>query len=211
MNNLLNSGTLLTDQQLWIGIRGGDEKAFASLFERYHRVLYNYGCKLHSDTDLIEDAIQEVFIDIWRLRSNLTSEVQSVKFYLYRAIRRRIQGLDERHEIVDKLDNISDSVIREMDHSTGLIDAESADLLLRRIHTLIANLPPRQLEVLTLRYFDGFQVHEIAGLMNINEKSVRNLLFKAIFSLREKKNWLIISLLLPLFYLIFSCRHFLFS
>lgn len=201
MNNLVTTDQVPADQELWLAIRNGDEKAYATLFERYHRVLYNYGCKLTKDTDLIEDAVQDVFIDIWRLRNNLTAEITSVKFYLFRAVRRRIQGLVGRLGATDELDLLSEKTLTDYNDDPALIARESADLLSKRIHTLITSLPPRQMEVLTLRYFDDFSVHEIAILMEINEKSVRNLLFKAISSLRERRDWLIISLLPPVFIL----------
>lgn len=202
MNNQQFSENIYLDQQLWSDVRNSDEKAFAMLFDKYHRVLFNYGCKLHTDTNLVEDAVQEVFIDLWRLRSNLVVEIQSVKFYLYRAMRRRIQGLKERYGRLDELDNIHENIILVKEDSASLIESESAELLSKRIQALIANLPPRQMEVLTLRYFDDFSVPEIAALMDINEKSVRNLLFKAITSLRDNKDWLIISFILP--FLFFS-------
>jgi hypothetical protein len=78
-----------TDQQLWQRIRAGDEQAFTNIFERYHRTLYNYGSKLSTNSAIIEDAVQDVFIDVWRLRNNLTENVTSVKFYLYRSPKKK--------------------------------------------------------------------------------------------------------------------------
>lgn len=199
--NLLTSEKQFTDQQLWLAVRDSDEKAFAMLFVRYHGILYNYGCKLHTDANLIEDVIQDVFIDIWRLRANLTSEIISVKFYLYRAVRRRVHGLSDSLNMLmmDKLDGEIERNFTLANDEPAMIESESAAMLSQRIQSLITNLPPRQLEVLTLRYFDDFSVAEIASIMEITEKSVRNHLFKAISSLREHRDWLIISFQLSFF------------
>ena len=186
------------DHDLWQRIRVGDEQAFTALFEKYHRTLYNYGSKLSTNSSLVEDAVQDVFIDIWRLRHNLTENVTSVKFYLYRALRRRI------HVAVDKFPSMEE--ISELDdedtpanhtHSEAiLIEAESSSARAQRIQELLAQLPDRQLEALTLRYFDEFSMDEIAEIMNVNEKSVRNFIYKALTSLRQSREMLLISSLI---------------
>lgn len=186
------------DHDLWQRIRVGDEQAFTAIFEKYHRTLYNYGSKLSTNSSLVEDAVQDVFIDIWRLRHNLTENVSSVKFYLYRALRRRI------HVAVDKFPSMEE--ISELDdegtpanhtHSEAiLIEAESSSARARRIQELLAQLPERQLEALTLRYFDEFSMDEIAEIMSVNEKSVRNFIYKALTSLRQSREILLISSLI---------------
>ena len=186
------------DHDLWQRIRVGDEQAFTAIFEKYHRTLYNYGSKLSTNSSLVEDAVQDVFIDIWRLRHNLTENVTSVKFYLYRALRRRI------HVAVDKFPSMEE--ISELDdedtpanhtHSEAiLIEAESSSARAQRIQELLAQLPERQLEALTLRYFDEFSMDEIAEIMNVNEKSVRNFIYKALTSLRQSREMLLISSLI---------------
>lgn len=186
------------DHDLWQRIRVGDEQAFTAIFERYHRTLYNYGSKLSTNSSLVEDAVQDVFIDIWRLRNNLTENVTSVKFYLYRALRRRI------HVAVDKFPSMEE--ISELDdedtpanhtHSEAiLIEAESSSARAQRIQELLAQLPERQLEALTLRYFDEFSIEEIAEIMSVNEKSVRNFIYKALTSLRQSREMLLISSLI---------------
>lgn len=186
------------DHDLWQRIRVGDEQAFTAIFEKYHRTLYNYGSKLSTNSSLVEDAVQDVFIDIWRLRQNLTANVTSVKFYLYRALRRRI------HVALDKFPSMEE--ISELDeedtpanhtHSEAiLIEVESSSMRAQRIQELLAQLPERQLEALTLRYFDDFSIEEIAGIMSVNEKSVRNFIYKALTSLRQSREILLISSLI---------------
>lgn len=190
-----------TDQLLWQRLRSGDEKAFAILFQDYHRLLYNYGCKLSSDERLVEDAVQDVFIDLWRLRSSLAPKVQAVKFYLYRSLRRRIHLAKNKYE--SRADVNLQYTYQEVDLALNsqeeeLIEFECSTQRAERIRELMANLPARQLEALTLRYYDNFSIEEIAKIMDVTEKSVRNTLYKALTSLRENRNWLVIPLLFPM-------------
>ncbi|MEO6685864.1 MAG: RNA polymerase sigma factor [Dyadobacter sp.] len=187
-----------TDQELWKGIRDGDERAFTLIFERYHRTLYNYGSKLTSNSAIVEDAVQDVFIDIWRLRANLTENVTSVKFYLYRALRRRIHVASDKFPVTEELTMLPDQEMPSTttNSETILIQSESSSMISRKIKELLAQLPERQIEVITLRYFDDFSIEEIAGIMGINEKSVRNLIYKAITSFRQTPQHFLISLLI---------------
>jgi len=198
---VINFDTLVgekTDQQLWQSIREGDEQAFTIIFEKYHRTLYNYGCKLSPNSAIVEDAVQDVFIDVWRLRHNLTDHVTSVKFYLYRALRRRIHLAQDKFPVTEEIASLDD---QETPASIGnsetlLIDVESDSLRARQIQNLLSRLPERQVEALTLRYFDDFNIQEIAGIMGVSEKSVRNFIYKALTSLRLHRQILIISSLI---------------
>ena len=182
-----------SDQDLWDGIRNGDERAFTITFDRYHSTLYNYGCKLSPNSATVEDAVQDVFIDIWRLRKNLTSDITSIKFYLYRALRRRINIGHERFPVTEEI-----SILNELEvtgtgtnSETVFIEGESKLIMEKRIQKLIAGLPERQVEALTLRYFDDFNIEEIAQIMGVNDKSVRNFIYKALTSLRHNREFII--------------------
>lgn len=176
------------DQMLWASLRQSDHYAFTSIFEKYHGTLYNYGCKLTKNTSVVEDAVQEVFIDIWRLRANLSSDITSIKFYLYRALRRRIHTALNRYPDSDELSEVSEDDIFQFsfaDTETTLIESEARESRSMRIKQLLEELPERQVEAITLRYFDEFSFPEIAQIMGVNEKSVRNFIYKALVSMRD--------------------------
>lgn len=194
-----------TDQELWAGIRNSDEASFTTVFDLYHATLYNYGSKLCTNSALVEDAVQDVFIDVWRLRQGLTENITSIKFYLYRALRRRIHvGLDKFPQ-TEEISLLSDDNI-PFSHSnseTLWIESESTTIRAVQIQALLAMLPERQIEALTLRYFEDFGTEEIARIMGVSEKSVRNFIYKALTSLRDHRHNLNISSLIFWLLLIF--------
>ncbi|MBO0951735.1 RNA polymerase sigma factor [Fibrella forsythiae] len=178
--------TNVDDCQLWNDFRAGDRVAFAQLYERYVTVLYNYGFHMVTDSDLVEDAIQELFIDLWRLRTTL-SPTTSVKFYLYRAMRRRIRvSIDAQQHMVPVNDMFATAALPLTPPCEAeYILQEQQELDLQRLHQVLPQLPPRQYEVIRLRFFDNFSWDEIAAIMQMNEQSVRNLVQRAIRKLRE--------------------------
>ncbi len=179
------------DQEIWRAFRAGDRGAFATLFDRHYRQLYSYGRQFLDDETLAEDAIHDLFITLWRTRENLTEEVDTIKFYLFRCLRRNIRRLADREKRFQNLD--LQQAIEEFDKQSEtptFTDSSSESLLVLRLKAIIAALPRRQREVVMLRYYESFKVEEIAVLMGISEKTVRNTLFNAMTSLRENSDLL---------------------
>lgn len=199
-----HSSDTKTDQELWVSLRKGDVSAFTALFEMYHKTLYNYGYKLTADASLTEDAVQEVFINVWKLRSTLTEEINSVKFYLFRSMRRSIQRSLSKNLTKGYLVEIDDRLITDFnaDIQTQWIEEETVRRQSQNMLQLLHELPSRQLEALTLRYFDAFKICEIADIMGVSEKSVRNFIYKGITSLRENREF-IFRALFPFSFLLY--------
>lgn len=132
------------------------------------------------------------------MRATLAEAVTSIKFYLYRSLRRRLQRIQEKYSFGETPQELDDDEagLATLAEETVQIEAESRDLLSRRLHELLTQLPKRQIEALTLYYYDDFSIREIAQLMDINEKSVRNFLHRGLTVLRQNRNWLIGSLLI---------------
>lgn len=84
--NIPNGTTKTTDETtLWVVFKKGDVRAFEQLYNRYFEVLANYCHRYGTDKQQLEDAIQDVFVDVWRRRQHF-ADVESVKFCLLRAL-----------------------------------------------------------------------------------------------------------------------------
>ena len=56
----------MTDLELYERVRKKDKEALEILYDRYERILYAFVLQLTKDRDLAEEAMQEVFIKLWR-------------------------------------------------------------------------------------------------------------------------------------------------
>lgn len=172
------------DRLLWQRFRQGDEEAFTLLYKRYVRVLYSYGKKLIADDAVVEDLVQDLFIDLWQSRSRL-ADAESPRFYLFRSLRRRIHKawagrLNERWEMVDEhFHPVIDSKESE------IIESEQFQKQKDEIDTWLKSLPGRQYEVMMLRFYQDFSYLQISQILTINEQSVRNLVQRAVGKLRQ--------------------------
>ena len=191
----------IDDSLLWKAFIKGDDHAFTQLYDRYVRILYSYGLKMQPKPAIVEDAVQDLFVDLWRLRSGL-SETDSVKFYLFRALRRRLHKSLRPEELPmhDSPDDFSAYMGVEPSFEDVLVTSELAEQKLEKLQHWLDKLPIRQQEALLLRYYQDFSYIEIAALFSITEQSARNLVQKALHKLRQ----LAFLMILPPFYYIIN-------
>lgn len=173
------------EQTLWKDMISGNKKSFEDLYKQYFQALINYGFRITKNENLIEDAVQELFISIWNNRTNL-SEVNEVKFYLFRSLKNRILRQLEK-DVFDKSEDIDVYLdfLNSISEEQKKIDSEQFDANLDTLQRAIAHLPIRQQEVINLKYYHDFTLDEIAKLMNVNKQSVSNLLFRSYAILRK--------------------------
>lgn len=189
------------EQALWKDMILGNKKAFENLYKQYFQALISYGFRITQNENLIEDAIQEVFINLWNNKSHL-SEVSEVKFYLFRSLKNRIVRQLER-DIFDKSEDIDSYLdfLISISEEQKKIDSEQSDAELDNLQKAISHLPLRQQEVINLKYYHDFTLDEIAKLMDVNKQSVSNLLFRSYATLRTiLKSWTIQIFFFKIFY-----------
>lgn len=198
LKNQILHNAVLDDNELWIEMKAGDEKAFSTLFKRYYNYLIQYGNSFSPFSEKIQDCVQDVFTDIWVYRNSLSDAVV-VKAYLLSSVRKRIVRLQQRDKIFNKTTSM-DAVAFLFDFSVEhkLISDESTARKVGHLNKLLNDLPARQKEALYLRYHHGLNVEEVAGILNVNYQSANNLLHRALVNIRKewKGNMALLFLLL---------------
>ncbi len=169
-----------SDDILWDSFRQGNKNALAALFERFYPQLYNYAKKISANHSLIEDAIQDLFIEIWNQRS--PGILVSVQAYLLKALRYKlIRMLNNRHDMSDILTEVP----FEISHENFLINKEEELAYLKLLCSEMEKLPPRQREIIFLRFYQSLSYEEICAVMGIEYQVARNQLSAGIKKLRS--------------------------
>lgn len=172
-----------TDLQLWREFQSGSESSFTIIYRDNAARLYSYGKKLVNDKELVMDAIQDLFVELWDAKERL-GQVESIKSYLYRSIRRKIiapAGKQRNHTF-----EISDSLL-EPSHSIehSLIEKQRFDQERRELKKALSNLNPNQREIIHLKYHAQLNYQEIAEIMGTDKKAIYNLMARTIHQLRQ--------------------------
>ncbi len=102
----------MSDASLWKQYRSGDEAAFIFIYKSHFDALYRYGRQFTPSNELVEDAIQDIFVEI-REKRNKLDITSSIKFYLFKALKRKIVKLIER-----------DTKHRKTQHDAGYTEFE---------------------------------------------------------------------------------------
>ena len=185
MDKLRTNNEKLSDSTLWNQLRSGDEEAFSLLFERYYSPLVNYGKTLMSESDIVKDCVQDVFVNIWSYRYKLNDAI-AVRAYLLSCVRKRIARYHEREHIFSKVKDVDSlDFLFEFSIEEQLIADETMAIKVQQLNRLINHLPTRQKEALYLRYHQGLSVEQGAEVLNMNYQSTKNLLHRAILQLRK--------------------------
>lgn len=187
-NNYLKKHTLLnTDTEtaeLLNAFIQGNNAAFSKLYNLHVNMLYNYGCRITTDMELLKDCIQEVFIKIYNKRTELDT-VANFKSYIIISLKNKL--CDESRKRV----NLSDVSVDELDVISGYnvekdyIATEKEMLDSVFITKMLNQLSPRQREAIVLYYIEEKKYDEICVLMDMNYQSVRNLIHRGISKLRS--------------------------
>lgn len=172
--------------KLWNLFKQGDWNAYTRLYNEHYALLNNYGYKFTKETNLIEDAIQDLFIALWTNRSQLNNPI-SVKNYLYKALRtnlfRKIK-IQSRFTVIQE----DESMPFDVSFDQQMILEEEESILRRKIKSVVNTLPPRQQEIVFLRFYEDFDYTEIADIMDITIASTYKLLYKALHNLEVAFN-----------------------
>lgn len=171
----------MVDKDLIRQLKQSDHNAFTSLYERYWRQVYNF-CRLYlNNRSVAEEVVQEVFIRIWESRDFIKEE-ENFKGLLFIITRNQIFN---RHRKNVNEDFYKMTVIAAMENSYNMEEEIEARDLSEYIDRLIEELPPRRREIFNLSRKEHKSYKEIAGLLQISEKTVENQIGEALKYLKR--------------------------
>lgn len=151
-----------------------------------YQVLLNYGSQYTDDQHALQDHIQQLFLQLWEQHEKLP-EVQYVRTYIYHAFRNRL--LNHLKKKSPKLVPVTEGEVNlqfaEMSYLEKLLDYQQHEARRARLGSALARLTPRQLELLEMRFFLQMSYDEMEASLGISRKTIYNIIFMAIESLRE--------------------------
>lgn len=170
------------DTVLWLLMKQGKEDAFEAIYRKYVGDLLQYGERMGMGEDILQDLIQDLFVEIWRSRERI-SDTDSVKFYLFKALRYKM--IRHNQQAMAAVPFNGDWTPAEESVESRILHEEQEQFTARHLHEAIGRLPKRQQEIIHLRFFQGFSNQEIASMMNLQYQSAANLIHRSLQSIRQ--------------------------
>jgi len=173
------------DRELWSRALDDDPEAFGEIFARHAKPVYNYLFRRCGDWSAAEDLTSIVFLEAWRKRAEVQLVHESALPFLFgvatnvlrnrrRSERRHREALARMAAPADATDPADDPAVRA-----------AAEQDMRTILTLLAQLPRREQDVVSLCLWMGLSYEEAAAALDVPVGTVRSRLSRARSRLRE--------------------------
>ena len=163
--------------------RRGSPVAFDALMRRYERLVFAVAWTYTRERESALDVTQQVFLKVYQKLGTVRT-AGAFKAWLVRIACRESLNWQRRHRHLQEVEAIT------ADWPGSDAAAPEKDLLyeedLRRLRDSMAQLPLRQRLAVTLRYFEGLPVREVAAALRCSEGTGKNLLFRGLRRLRDK-------------------------
>jgi RNA polymerase sigma-70 factor (family 1) len=156
------------DEELLDRLKDNQVSAFDALFKKYWKELYRFSYSIYKDSELSEDAIQDVFASLWEKRAS--NEIRNAKAWLYQAVRFRIASNFQKIKFSD----LNQEVLEALHHSNDVEEHLYYNETVQRLNSSVKALPARCREVFYLSRFDNLTNQEISDQLKISKRTVEN-------------------------------------
>jgi len=166
-------------------IASGDRYAVRLCIDDYGALVWSLARRLSRTAADAEDAVQEIFLDVWKSAGRFDASQGSEKMFIAMIARRRLidrlrkTSAEPPMEAVEALETIAWS-----DPGTASQTATEAERAMRALH----QLRPEQRQVLELGLLQGLSQSEIAVRLGLPLGSVKSLMRRGMMKIRDIMN-----------------------
>ena len=177
---------LKADEDLVADILAGEPDALTVLFERHGALVFRIARRILRNDAEAEDAVQQVFLDVYRAAEQFEPEKGSFKSWLlmfayHRTFNSRRQlrthGFYDSNSIEELPQEIIEGVIRPFPFAPTEVV-----ILVGEVLKLIQ---PRQRRVIELTYYDGLTAEQASEVTGESVRVVRHNLYRGLETLRS--------------------------
>lgn len=167
------------ERRLIARAQSGDTAAFRELVDRHQGRAYALALRILRVPSDAEEVAQDAFVRVWTALPGFRGE-SSFATWLYRIVARR--AFDRAQVLKNRrAREQADEKLPEHAASESGDDDALRSVLLQR---LVAGLTPAQRAAVTLFYYEGRSVEQVAAILNMPENTVKTHLLRARAALR---------------------------
>ena len=194
-----NKNDIITDNNVMIYLREGNEYAFRFIFDKYYDFLCMVADSYLRDEYISETIVGDIIYNLWEIKDNIDIKY-SLRSYLVRSVKNRCinylqQEYIQREISINQYEDkaaIEELFFIENKHPLeSLLEQE----LENKINSIINELSPECRAVFKMSRFDGMKYEEIASELNISVNTVKYHMKNALEKLRLELKDYILSIL----------------
>jgi RNA polymerase sigma-70 factor (ECF subfamily) len=175
------------DLTLMRAVSTGERAAVARLYDRFGSLVYRMAYQILPTRDEAEDAVQEVFIRLWRTAARYDPQRAALVTWVMLITRRYLVDRLRRARAAGRNAPLEDAQFdlagREPTTAASLQRAERFGALMRKID----RLPAMQRTVVIRAYLQGQTLRQIGEELNTPLGTIKSALSRALVRLRENE------------------------
>jgi RNA polymerase sigma-70 factor (ECF subfamily) len=153
----------------------GDSRAFAELYRKYSKAMYNTSLRIVNNTGDAEDVVQEAFTDAFRSLEDFHYKSTFGAWLKRIVINKSINYLRKRKMDMIDIEKTNIGHLPEEDTT----DEQEIQMKVEDIKKAVGLLPNGYRTVLTLYLFEGYDQEEIAEILQVSHATVRTQYMRA--------------------------------
>jgi len=183
----------MTDAEIMLRVREGDDVGFNFLIEKYRKPIMNFMYRMVHNQAVAEELAQEVFLRVYRSRQTYRAEAKFTT-WLYRIATNLgvNHARDTKHEraaqtiYLDQPDPETGTTPDVADSRPVVEEELLKDERMQAIRKHVMALPERQRTAVLMHKYQGLDYKEIGAVLRLSESATKSLLFRAYQTLRER-------------------------
>jgi len=198
MNNIdeqKNHKAKADEQDLLHRYVAGDKDAFQEIVTRYKDPLYAFLRRFLNQQQLVEDAFQETFLQLYRSRKTFEKD-KPLRPWLFTIAANKARDTLRKQQRQDTISigtmaepadlNIDDVVNSLKSYDITPYDETAKTEQAEKVRRIIENMPGNLREILLLAYFEQFSYKQMADILSIPIGTVKSRLHTAIVHFTKK-------------------------
>ena len=170
------------DVQLIRRILAGDDTAFTTLVEKYHRSVHALAWRKIGDFHHAEEITQDTFLQAYKKLSTLRNPSQFARWLYVIADRLCIGWLRKQKPAMPSLEDTRTDIVERLSYTRYISEQRETEAIEHHdeiIKNLLERLPEQERTVVTLYYLDEMTTKEIGEFLNVPVKTVHSRLHRA--------------------------------
>jgi len=164
----------------------GDVSAFEALYRQYEKLVFRTAYLITGSKEAAEDALQEVFVSVWKSRHTYDPNRGKLTTWLHRiTVNQCSKGKARKAPANVSLEEKGVDLL-EMKHSYQPEDVLINKLEYDRLLRAMDSLDTKHRSILVLRYFNDLSYQEIAEALEIPLGTVKSRLNQSLRYLKEQ-------------------------
>ncbi len=180
----------IADREMIERIGRGDQSAFSALYDRLSRPLYSLALRMLGDAGDAQDALQDVFLQIWSRAATYNPEQSTVFSWTVLLTRSRVidrlRARKRRLRVVASATGDEDADVADASTMESAADTADKNDEAARVRSVLNNLPSEQREAIELAFFGHLTHHEIAARLGEPLGTIKARIRRGLLKLRER-------------------------